>query len=298
MVEFVLVALPLTFTGLAGVEFTHWQLARQAVDLALLEAVREGSVTHGDPAAMRRRFDAALLPWFGGGTSAAELAASAHRMARRFDDIQQQTGQPALRLDVLSPQPGAFTDFSDPALSRRYGRPTISVDYAFEGHARDAAAGLSNGIGAASGQTRFDATSLRVRLTYVHMPLLPGLRGVIRAMTPTGDDFASRARSQGGMLTMTREMVAVMQSHPIQWTSTAYADAWGTSRTLPDDRSGEVGGVLPTPGCLGCQPSPPPGSGPGTGLPGGSPAPWQPPGSGGVSPDDPACGVTLCCLAL
>jgi hypothetical protein len=301
MLEFLIVALPLLMLGLSGVEFAHWQLTRQAVDHALMEAAREGAVTHGDPLAMRRRFDATLLPLFGGGTTADELAQTAARVAARAAAIEADTGVPAMRLEVLGPGKASFADFADPTLGARFGRRAINNDYLAEAHAGDVARGWPDGRGPASGVTRFEANLLRLRLTYLHPPLLPGMRTLLQAMTgdaehgPGGSDtYVAQARARAGMLTITREFSMLMQSHPVEWSEASHQAAWGAARIgdapLPAVNVGGVvghggGGAAPGPCATGnCAPDAPVTS------------PWSPPGSPGVvQPGDPACGITVCC---
>jgi hypothetical protein len=301
MLEFLVVALPLLAAGLGTVEFAHWQLTRQAIDHALMEAAREGAVTHGDPVAMRRRFDAALRPLFGGGTDAPSLAATDARMAARAAAIEAETGSSAMRLEVLGPGKASFADFADPALGVKFGRRTIGNDYLAEGHAADVARGWPAGRGPTSGRDRFDANVLRLRLTYLHPPLLPGVRTLLQALPgasegdsgATNDSFTAQARARAGMLAITRESSVLMQSHAVEWSEANYRAAWGTASVrdapLPSMGVGNVGDVggAGLPG--GCQV--------GACTPGGAgTSPWTPPGSPGVvQPGDPACGISVCC---
>jgi len=301
MLEFLIVALPLLAVGLGTVEFAHWQLTRQALDHALMEATREGAVTHADPAAMRRRFDAALLPLFGGGTDEASLAATQARMQARAASIAADAGAPAMRLDVLGPGAKSFSDFADAALGARFGRRAINNDYLAEAHARDLARGWPAGRGPTSGQDRFEANTLRVRLTYLHVPLLPGVRTLLAALSDAPADSVpgaaggldtARAGARAGMLAITREASVLMQSHVVEWSEASYRTAWGAARVQDAPlASGGIGGVGDAGGAL-------PGTCPGGACaPGaGGTAPWTPPGSPGVvQPGDPACGISVCC---
>src|SRR5690606_15485190 len=56
MVEFLVVALPLLFAATASYEASRWYMAREAVNLALLEAGRAGSVSHARPQAIENAF--------------------------------------------------------------------------------------------------------------------------------------------------------------------------------------------------------------------------------------------------
>ncbi|WP_187395146.1 TadE/TadG family type IV pilus assembly protein [Pigmentiphaga aceris] len=298
MMEFLIVALPLLGIGMGSVEFAHWQLTRQAVDHAMMEAAREGAVTNGDPVAMRRRFDAALLPLFGGGTSSETLSEAAARMAARSARIESETGVPAMRLEVLGPGRSSFADFADPALNAQFGRRTINNDYLAEAHARDVQRGWPEGRGPSSGQDRFDANQLRLRLTYLHAPMLPGLRALMKSLSSdetakTDDAYATQARARAGMLVMTREFTTMMQSHPVEWEVETYRAAWGAAQIGDAPVANTVVGALgELPGACGA----------GACLPGSSPTipststPWTPPTSPGVvQAGDPACGISVCC---
>lgn len=292
--EFLIVALPLLSVGLGSVEFAHWQLTRQAVDYALMEAAREGAVTHGDPAAMRRRFDAALLPLFGGGTSRDTLAEAAARMAAHAARIEADTGTAAMRLTVLGPGKASFSDFADATLASQFGRRTINNDYLAEAHARDVERGWPAGRGPSSGQDRFDANLLRLRLSYLHAPLLPGVRSLVQTLSAvtdagTEDTYSTQARARAGMLIMTREFSILMQSHPVEWGVDTYKAAWGAAQMADAPMwAGTVGAIGALPASTPTTPTTPPATTSVT-------PPWSPTSPGTVAPGDPACGVTVCC---
>lgn len=214
LAAFTVTAPSLLFCALFTVEAARWHATRQALHLALLEAARTGATTHARPAAIEQAFETALLPLFhppGAHGSARE------RMRASFLAVAQQTGAPPWRIDLLSPTASAYADFADAAL-RVPGAPgmlAINNDYQAEQHQRRRRMGWPGGRGARSGQTIFDANTLRLRLTYAHPPLVPGVRAVLRSVAAMRG--ARDAAARAGMLVMAVDLALPMQSHPVQW---------------------------------------------------------------------------------
>src|SRR3546814_6870832 len=151
-------------------------------------------------------------------------------------------------------------------------------------------------------------------LSYLHKPVLPGIQGLIRLLGIAHGTYSQHAMAHG-YLPLNREISLAMQSHPVRWpmpegghilrpgtllntSQTAFAaepcaGLWCTYQQPAD-------GSLP-------RPDPKSGmSGPGT-TPRNEHAttPLAPPAQEqanipdttelAVTPDDPACGLTLCC---
>jgi hypothetical protein len=214
MVEFAVAALPLLFCALFVVEAARWHMTRQMLNLALLEAARAGSVAHARPMVMERAFERALLPLF---EPAGRHASAQARMRAAFLDIARQTGVLAWNLDVLSPSAAAYTDFGDPGL-RVAGAPGLAAirnDYQAEQHDRRRRMGWASGRGPRSGTTIFEANTLRLRLRYIHAPLVPGLRALLRQVAAMHGAHDPAARA--GMLVIAMEVTMPMQSHPVHW---------------------------------------------------------------------------------
>lgn len=213
MAAFALTAAPLLFCALFAVEAARWHITRQMLNLALLEAARAGATAHGRPSAIERAFETALLPLF---QPPGPYDGPRARMRASFLAVTQQTGAPPWRIDVLSPTAAAYLDFADAALrvADAPGRPAINNDYQAEQHLRRRM-GWLGGRGPRSGQTVFEANTLRLRLAYAHPPWVPGLRALLRQLAAMrgGRDPAARA----GMLVMAMEIALPMQSHPVQW---------------------------------------------------------------------------------
>jgi hypothetical protein len=311
MVEFAVAALPLLIAGLLVVEAARWHVVRQMLNLALLDAARAGATAHARPQVIDDAFEHGLLPLF---TPPGQHRSAHARMRAEQLDVTRQTGLLPWRIDILSPSGTAYADFGDAAVrvDGAHGLPAINNDYQADQHARRRSRGWPDGRGPRSGLTIFDANTLRLRLTYIHAPLVPAVRAMLRAIgaAASGDQAALRA----GMLTMVMEMALPMQSHPVDWPAarasyrvgraTPRATDWpasGTPRRWRQDERweppaasmGAPSGPLPT--------GPPPRSWPHAHAA----AARNPsnrltaPGRGGDATSDvpsPACGVLLCCV--
>jgi hypothetical protein len=216
MVEFAVAALPLLIAGLLVIEAARWHVVRQVLNLALLDAARAGATAHGRPQAIDAAFEHGLLPLF---TPPGQHPSAHARMRAELLDVTRRTGMLPWRIDILSPSSTAYADFGDAALrvDGADGLPAINNDYQAQQHARRRSQGWPDGRGPRSGLTIFEANTLRLRLTYIHVPMVPAVRAILRAIgaAASGDRAALRA----GMLTMVMDMALPMQSHPVHWTA-------------------------------------------------------------------------------
>ena len=214
-VEFLLAAIPVLLLGLGSIEALHWHFSRQAVSLALAQAARVAVTSHADPQRLDEAFSEALLPLYAGRDKPTARARLALRMARR----EEATGLPAWSLRIISPSQTSFMDFRsvNPDLPHEAGVPVIDNDYILEQHERRVLEGWPDGRGPNSGQTALEANTLVVHLTWLHEPLLPGVRRLMQQIAPTDGRYGSLAMRRAGFLPMRRELAMVMQSHPIAW---------------------------------------------------------------------------------
>lgn len=169
-----LLALPvLLLVGGAALQFGLIHHARHALNQALIEAARAGSVAHADPAAIRQGLARGLLPWLYGATDLGDYALG---LARATVHVAQAEMLGGLRLEMLSPSAASFSDWAEPARDGA-GEPLLGFreipndDLVHRVHRAPpggAVAGARRGepIGAASGQTLADANLLRLRLDY------------------------------------------------------------------------------------------------------------------------------------
>src|SRR5690606_467499 len=100
MVEFLVVALPLLFAATASYEASRWYMAREAVNLALLEAGRAGSVSHARPQAIENAFLAALTPLY---APAGAFRSPRERMRHQQTRFEQDSGQLAWEIAIVHP---------------------------------------------------------------------------------------------------------------------------------------------------------------------------------------------------
>jgi hypothetical protein len=217
MTEFVIVALPLLFLGFAILEAGRWYVARQAVSYALFEAVRAGTVEGASREAIDRALERGLVPLLGDGATG--LATGQEVVRRRLAQRAATWGMAPLKLEILSPLRADFDDFADPALraGTGKGRRVINNDYQQE-RAGEMARRYRNGIGPRSGHTLFGANTLTIRISYLHEPMLPGLRAVVRGLSGAADpidDYVGLARRRG-LLAIVRQIAMPMQSHAVE----------------------------------------------------------------------------------
>ncbi len=312
LIEFSVVSVPILLLGLGSIEISQWFFHKQAVSLALLEAGRAAVTQHANPATIEAAFEQALLPL----VPAAGADTARQRLDAALDQRRRATGAQPWRIEVISPPASAFNDFHDPtlAVSRQTGLPAINNNYIAEQDQRRRSQGWPGGRGPESGLTILQANTLVLRLTYLHEPVLPGMKGLIRMLGTPNKAYAANAMALGGYLPIVQDVTMVMQSHPVSWPLPSNGKVVGQQA-----QSHTAAG--PSPSCQGMwcldrqqaairQAWPSENMGidattPSVRPPSGS-APVEltelPPqghdiNTGGlaVAPNDPACGVALCC---
>jgi hypothetical protein len=311
LIEFSVAAIPVLLIGLGGIEAAQWFYIKQAISLALVQAGRAGIVEHANPQVIEAAFERALSPLY----PPTAGRTSKQRMQAKFAQRSAKTGLPPWQIEIISPSAQAFQDFSDKQSlkGRQTGLAAINNSYQAEQDKRHRAKGWANGLGPRSGLSIHQANTLVLRVTYLHEPLLPGMRGLMRALSARTDSYASQSMARGGYLPITQRATLTMQSDPLDWPSPP-------SRKVIKAQAGPVAfmpySVETCQGiwCLesGRLPVAPPttkvdAANPGSGSP---PASADPPANQGpnapppvhapspepsVALDDPACGITLCC---
>jgi hypothetical protein len=303
LIEFSIVAVPILLAGLGSVDVAAWLFTRQAATLALLEAGRAGIVGHAHPDAMIQAFEQALLPLF----PATSRQASRQKLDNALYKRAMQTGKAPWQIEILSPTPDAYRDFADSSV-RVQGQGALAAinnSYQQEQDLKLRAQGWTHGLGPASGASVFQANTLVLRLTYLYEPALPGMKSLMRLLGRENGSYRRHALARG-YLPMVREIALGMQSHPVDW-------PLPPSGKIVRSHSAPPAQWPEPPGCIGTHcgdPASPGLAGQAPGLPlapaypdpGGvphpdNPAAGAPPGSEhlAVSPNDPACGIVLCC---
>ncbi|MCD0503702.1 TadE/TadG family type IV pilus assembly protein [Bordetella petrii] len=205
LLEFAIVAPPLLLLALLAIETAHWHLVRQLAHVALLEAGRGGANAHGHPDAIARGFEQGLLPRHAHASGDAQAA-----QQRAWQRLRRQANMPPWRIEVLQPSVQAFQAHARPGLkvNTAAGRRAISNDYQAEQHA---ARGIT-----AMGPDIFQANTLHLRLTYLHEPLAPPTRALLRLIGRDAGTCAQRAWARG-LLPLRLDLHIEMQSHPVDW---------------------------------------------------------------------------------
>lgn len=316
VIEFTIVALPVLLIGLGSIELSHWFYTRQAISVALLDAGRAAITQHMRADHTITAFEHAIRPLYASPTA----DSSSSRLHDALKQRERDMNGPPWQIEVLSPSAAAYTDFADPTvhIEGASGRAVINNHYLAEQNERHRTQGWTDGRGPVSGQTIYEANTTVLRLSWLHKPRLPLVVPILRALGDSQGSYRQRALHQG-YLPMTRQITLLMQSHPVQWT---------------DDRSGKIlyhpEGNLPAQVCSGwlcnadqhagtaSEATPPADDQRGLPLYPATPVTTPPvdglapnnPDSGNVESDglpstdpdlptdldDPACGITLCCL--
>jgi hypothetical protein len=188
-IEF-LVSLPiLLFVGLGALQFGLVFQAKHALNMALIEAARAGSVAHADPEAVRAGLARGLVPWLYG---AADLGEYALNLVRARAHVTQGELLRWIELEQVSPTSASFGDWAEPARDANGGVipgmreiPNDNLSSrALRTPPAQGTAGDRSGapIGRLSGQTLADANLLQLRLDY-GVPLAVPVVGRLLAWT-------------------------------------------------------------------------------------------------------------------
>lgn len=297
---FLLASVPVLLLGLGAIEIGHGFKVRQMVNLALLEAARAGSTGHAHPAVIQDAFESALLPLFRG-SSKAQRSVSRENAFRAREHL---TGRVPWRIQVLSPTAAHFQAHHQPDLriARDTGLPAINNNYLAE------QAAIGQTAATPTSANAFQANVLALRVRYLYRPMLPGVAHMLRMFGHRHGSYPRHALSYG-LLPLQQELAVVMQSHPVQWPMPAHGkvvragdtEETYTGEPLPSldtcqglwcvkgNSARTANGQTTRTGDTGQSWQPPGESQPAT--------PEQPAGIGSViDPDDPACGVSLCCV--
>ena len=159
-----LIALPLLFiVGLGAVQFALVMHGRQALNFALIEAARAGSVGHAEANAIRSGLSRGLVPWLYGANDLGEYALN---LARAAVHIRQGEAIGWINVVQLSPTNASFDDWAEPARDANGGLLADVREIPNDNLVARAEASGAPVVGAASGQTLADANLLRLRLDY------------------------------------------------------------------------------------------------------------------------------------
>jgi TadE-like protein len=255
-----IVALPM----LLLLVMSAWQAAlvyraKSSINYAAFEAARAGSVGQARVRDIELAFHKALIPYYGGGRTVAELTQTLARVTADADPL-------ALRIQILSPTQESFTDYNSPALQTQYrvSEPVIpNVGLDRLSCPRDNRGCNSNPASNASGQSLLDANLLKLRITYgipaaKQVPLAGRLYvwALNRLGAGAGDPF-KQALLEAGRIPIVTATTLRMQSDAIRNTAMVSSPGAGNNGNPVDPGPAASGPGLPTcpywdPACVSC----------------------------------------------
>lgn len=208
MTEFVVVGPLITLLGLAILQYGLLFFAKNQINHAGFMAARAGSVGNANLEKIETAFANALVPLYGGGQSATEIAAS---LAKAKADLAGN-----VRIELLNPTKESFDDWNDPdlqaALKTGSRRVIRNSNLPFLSPGMDE-------VKANSGQNRQDANLIKLRITHGYMPKVPVVSNIYKVylkwLDPKSDSFHTKL-VESGRIPVVSHVTMQMQSHPIE----------------------------------------------------------------------------------
>ena len=233
--------------------------AKSSVNYAAFEAARAASVSNASVSSINLGFQKALIPYYGGGRTAAELAATVGKMT-------EDLGNAAVRVEILSPSQESFADYNSPKLQASLKTdsqviPNVGLDQL--SCPRDVPGCASDPKTNKSGQTLLDANLLKLRITYgippaKQMPMVGKFYTWALGKMDAGDDAFKQGLIAAGRIPVVTNTVMRMQSDAIKNSLMVSSPGPGNNGTPVDPGPDPVGGTpLPTcpfwdPSCATC----------------------------------------------
>lgn len=205
MTEFLVVGPALTLIGLGMLQYAMLFFAKGQLSHASFMAARAGSMGNANIDTVTAAYTRALVPLYGGGTNAAELAAS---LAKASADTAQYT-----RVELLNPTAESFQDWHDDKLQLKYGTGTKRVI------PNANLASRNQKIGPNSGQSIYDANLIKVRILQGYEPKIPIAATVFKAYlkaSDPGNDAFYTSLVQAGRIPVVTNVTLHMQSDAIE----------------------------------------------------------------------------------
>lgn len=232
MVEWLVVAPPMLFIILGIIQVGFIMMAKTSVNYAIFEAARSGSMNNAQLSDIQTAFTTALVPFYGGGQSEAQIAKS---LVKASGDIAES----GTIIKILNPTKESFQDF-EVTENKIKQIPNDSLSF------RDKTPGAN------SSQSIQDANLLKVHVTYGYRLAIPLVNRTITAMLKALDPANAPLYYDNGRIMITAQATVRMQSPA--YDQATYVSAPGAGNAKPP---GSTGGVNPNP--------PPPGNDPGNG---------------------------------
>ncbi|WP_305825412.1 DUF192 domain-containing protein [Massilia brevitalea] len=204
MVEFVVVGPMLALIGLGLIQYAMLFFAKNQINHASFMAARAGSMGNANINTVRQEFTRALIPLYGGGTNAAELAASLAK-ADRYVSLED--------VELINPTAESFQDWNEPSLQAKYNtgskRVIPNASLAFK----------DQSIRPNSGQTIQDANLLKLRIIHGYEPRIPLARTLFSAYLKAADPHNDPTYTkivQKGFIPVVTNVTLHMQSDAIE----------------------------------------------------------------------------------
>lgn len=295
LVEFIVVAPTVMMLGLAAMQAGMLFHAKSSLNYATFEAARAGSVNHAQRDAIWSGLRRGLVAYYGGGTTASELAQSYARLAADL-----ATGP--VRIEILSPTKESFDDYASPALAAKLkvkGRVIPNANLSFISCPPDNTSCNNDPKTNKSGQTLADANLLKLRVTYgipkeKQLPLVGRfITWALSVLDADDPDVFRKGLVAAGRIPIVSHTVIRMQSEPIENDAMASIPGPGNDGKATDPGPPYAGsGELPK-----CTAGDPTCAAQSSCNPATDPNGCRPPGCAqGDAGCDPACGKGYCCL--
>ena len=205
IVEFAVIGPLLTLLGLSLLQYGLLFFHKQQLNQASFIAARAGSTGHAALDTIRTAYVKALVPMYGGGTTASGIDAS---YAKAVAEVSTHA-----QIEILNPTVESFDDFNDPALQSRVGNGKRVIPNSAQLYR------AINVIGAHSGQNIQDANMLKLRITMGYQPQVPVMGRLhnryLQWMDDGSNSFNSAQIAQG-RIPIVSQITVQMQSDAIE----------------------------------------------------------------------------------
>ena len=205
MIEFVFIGPVITLIGMGILQYGMIFFNKNHMNHASFMAARAGSLANANIGTVTAAYTRALVPLYGGGLDATELAES---YARAAADMAGNT-----KIEILNPTVESFADWNDPALQALLNtgskRVIPNANQAFK----------TPEVRSASGQTIQDANMIKLRITQGFEPKIPFMKTIftkfMQYSDPKNDAFHTQLVSSGRIPVVTN-VTMQMQSDAIE----------------------------------------------------------------------------------
>ncbi len=202
-------------------------------------AARAGSVGNADLKSVQTAYNKALIPLYGGGSDAIELAQTLVTVQK---DVLTNS-----RIEMLNPTKESFDDWSDDALKATIGKGTSRVIPNSGQAFRDV-----KKIGSKSGQNIQDANLIKLRITYGYEMKVPFVKEMMKVylkwLDPKDDAFHTQLVKDGRFPVVTH-VTLQMQSDAIEPTNPVSSPGKGNNGNPSDPGDPPAGGDGKAPNC-------------------------------------------------